>query len=170
MLIMDILVHSYRRRTDAYCQVQKSERVGGRSRLFSLLRHSSSGSIQMPKSSIVWPHSNNTIVPSGSDCATLCNNRVVVVVCVCVCVWMWCVHSCLFVCAVFWWHCAWAVLCGHVCVCLCGIVCLYPSSMRLRFPKQGVFSAVDNNVPSHWNAAGQMQPKLDPFLASLPLK
>lgn len=36
-----------------------------------------------------------------------------------------------------------------VCVCVCGIVCLHPSSMRLHFPKQGVFSAGDNNVPSH---------------------
>lgn len=154
MLITDILVHSNRRRTDAYCQGQRSECVGGWSRLFSLPGHSSSGSIQMPKSSIVWPHSNNTIVPSGSDCASLCNAGVTTArVCLCgVCTFL---SVCL--CSVL--VALWVLLYEWVCV--RGIVCLRPSSMRLHFPKWGGFSAGHNNVPSHWNAAGQM-PKPDP--------
>lgn len=131
MLITDILVHSNRRRTDAYCQGQRSECVGGWSRLFSLLGHSSSGSIQMPKSSIVWPHSNNTIVQSRSHCATHCNAGVTTV-----CVFV-CVRSCLFVRAVFRWLCVWVLLYGRVFVCVSGIVRLHPRSMRLHFPKRG---------------------------------
>lgn len=68
MRITDILVGSNRRCTDAYCQGQRSECVGGWSRLFSLLGYLSSGSIQMPKSFIVRSHSNNTIVPSICVC------------------------------------------------------------------------------------------------------
>ncbi len=41
----------------------------------------------------------------------------------------------------------WTCVCLFECV--RGIVCLHPSSIRLHFPKQGVFSAADNNVPSH---------------------
>lgn len=125
MLIMDILVHSNRRRSDAYCQGQRSECVGGWSRLFSLLRHSSYGSIQMPKSSIVWPHSNNTIVPSGSDCAAA---TVFACVCTLLSVCLCSVLMALCVSIIIW-----------TCVCLCGIVCLHPSSMRLHFSKRGLF-------------------------------
>lgn len=145
MLITDILVQGSRRRADAYCQGQRRECVGGWSRLFSLLGLSSSGSIQMPKSSIVWPHSNNSIVPRGSDCATLCcvfAVRTLLPVCLCVVV----------------------ALCARIIICsiVRGIVRLHPSSMRLHFPKQGFFlslSAGGNKAPSHWCAAG---PKLDP--------
>ena len=116
MLITDILVHSNRRRTDAYCQGQKSECVGGWSRLFSLLGHSSSGSIQMPKSSIVWPHSNNTIVPSGSDCATLCNAgvttvRMYVLVCLCSVLVALCV-------SIIIWTCVCVPVFVALCVCI----------------------------------------------------
>ena len=170
MLITDILVHSNRRRTDAYCQGQRSECVGGWSRLFSLLGHSSSGSIQMPKSSIVWPHSNNTIVQSRAHCATHCNAGVTTA-----CVFV-CVRSCLFVRSVFWWLCVWVLLYGRAFVCVCVWHCAFASQQHaFAFPEAGAvggggisLSAADNNVTSHWNAARQTQPKLDPV--SLPVK
>lgn len=144
----DILVRSNRRCTDAYCQGQKSECVGGWGRLFSLLGYSSSGSIQMPKSSIVWPHSNNTIVPSGSDCATLCNAGVTAV---CVCLSASCFGGIVCECSALLYGRVSVCLCVRECVCVCAYVCVAlcvssPSSMRLHFPKQGVFSAGDNNV------------------------
>lgn len=171
MLITDILVHSNRRRTDAYCQGQRSECVGGWSRLFSLLGHSSSGSIQMPKSSIVWPHSNNTIVQSRAHCATHCNAGVTTA-----CVFV-CVRSCLFVHSVFWWLCVWVLLYGRafVCVCVCLALCVCIPAACVCISRSGrggggaiSLSAADNNVTSHWNAARQTQPKLDPV--SLPVK
>lgn len=80
------------------------------------------------------------------------NKRICVLLPVCVC----CILRALSVQCCFW--------CYYMDVWLsvCGIVHLHPSSVRLRFPKQGVFSGGDNNATSHWNAAGQTQPKRDP--------
>lgn len=61
--------HINRQRTDAYFQGQWSVSVGGKSRPFVPTGYSSSGLVQTPKSAIVSPHFNNTIVPRGSDCA-----------------------------------------------------------------------------------------------------
>lgn len=127
MLITDILSRGNRQHTDAYFQGQQSGCVGGWNRLFSLLGYSSSGSIQMPKSSIVWPHSNGTIVQSRSDCAT------VTTVYVC-----FCVH--LSVCVLFWWYCVCVcVQLYHVCV---RVICAYAWCCVFAFPEAGAFSLV----------------------------
>lgn len=43
--------------------------------------YSSSGLVQTPKSAIVSPHLNKTIVPSGSDCALSRGTNMFVCVC-----------------------------------------------------------------------------------------
>lgn len=111
------------------------------SRLFSLLGYSSSGSVQMPKSSIVWPHSNKTIVLSGSVLA--------------------CAESQQFMCGVVLVHVTVAL-----CVC-CTCITLKRLCVRLHFPGQGVRLLVQNHMVSHWNAAGPPQPKHDPVFRLL---
>lgn len=142
MLITDILSHGNRQHTDAYFQGQKSSCVGGWNRLFSLLGYSSSGLIQMPKSSIVWPHSNGTIVQSGSDCATVTT----VYVCVCFVLVVLCV--CVFSCII--WVCK-----SHLCVCVVLCVCISRS--------RGLFLWWSEQIAGHWNAAGQTLPRCDPI-------
>lgn len=61
-----------------------------------------------------------------------------------------------------------------VCECVCGALCVsIPAACVCISQSRGFsfFSAVDNNVPSHWNAGRQMWPERDPvFLALLPVK
>lgn len=120
--------------------------------------------IQPPGILIIWldsdakelfclSHSNNTIVPSGSDCATLCN-AVVTTVCVCVLV---CLSARCFGCIVENYY-------TDVCVCVCLWHCASASSsMRLHFLKQGVFSAGATMPPVIKIQRGECSPKVTPF-------
>ena len=162
MLITYIQGHSSRQHTDAYFQGQKSDRVGGWSRLFIPLGYSSSGSTEMPKSSIVWPHSSNAIVPSGSDCATLCYARGTNM-CMCVCVWFGCVCTLVCLCCILVSLCQ-SVQCFYMTVSMCVWACFHPHRACLHFLKVR-FSLVMTTMQQ-----GKCNPNVTPFSDTVALQ
>lgn len=159
MLITDIWVHSERRCTDAS---GTEERVCRRLKL----------AIQPPGILIIWldsdakelfclSHSNNTIVPSGSDCATLCN-AVVTTVCVCVFLSV-CLRDVLVALLRI-------IIQTCVCVCVCGIVRLHPAACVCISWSRGFSLLVQQCHQSLKFSEANAAQKWPRFLALVPAK